>query len=79
MPDVPVLAVSGDLDTNTPAASGRKAADLFARAIFVEIPNVGHTPESSPCVCCTVLEAGFNQSVRPLPEHSWKWKRDTDG
>ncbi len=37
------------------------------------------TPERSPWVCCTVVEAFFSQSVRPLPEHSWKWNRDTAG
>src|SRR2546426_6920011 len=30
---------------------------------------VHSTPERRPCVCCTVLEAGLSQSVRPLPEH----------
>ncbi len=49
LPDVPVLVVSGDLDTNTPAPSGRMAARQFPNARFVEIPNVGHTPETSPC------------------------------
>ena len=33
---------------------------------------VHSAPESSPCVCCTVFDAGFSQSVRPLPEHSMK-------
>ena len=49
LPDVPVLVVTGDLDTNTPAPSGRVAARQFPNARFVEIPNVGHTPETSPC------------------------------
>jgi pimeloyl-ACP methyl ester carboxylesterase len=55
MPDVPVLALSGDLDTNTPAPSGRKAAGQFPQATFVEIPNVGHTPETSPCAVAVAL------------------------
>jgi pimeloyl-ACP methyl ester carboxylesterase len=49
MPDVPVLVLSGDLDANTPSSAGRQAAGQYPRASFVEIPNVGHTPESSPC------------------------------
>ena len=32
-----------------------------------------------PWVPCTVLSVGSRHSVRPLPEHSMKWKRDTDG
>jgi pimeloyl-ACP methyl ester carboxylesterase len=55
MPDVPVLALTGDLDTNTPAASGRKAAGRFPQATFVEIPNIGHTPETSPCAVAVAL------------------------
>src|SRR4051794_19668508 len=55
MPDVPVLALTGDLDTNTPAASGREAAARFSRAIFVEVPNIGHTPETSPCAVALAL------------------------
>jgi hypothetical protein len=49
LPDVPVLVVSGDLDTNTPSQSGRMAAGQFPHAHYVRIPNVGHTPEASPC------------------------------
>jgi len=49
LPNVPVLVLSGDLDTNTPAPSGRVAARQYPNASFVEIPNVGHTPETSPC------------------------------
>ena len=33
----------------------------------------------SPCVPCTVFSVGSFHSVSPLPEHSMKWKRDTDG
>src|SRR5262249_1735790 len=32
-----------------------------------------------PCVPCTVLSVGFRHSVRPLPEHSMKYRRDTEG
>ena len=28
--------------------------------------------DNRPWVCCTVFDAGFSQSVRPLPEHSMK-------
>ena len=55
LPDVPVLVLSGDLDTNTPAAAGREAARQFPSARFLEIPNVGHTPESSPCAVALAL------------------------
>jgi pimeloyl-ACP methyl ester carboxylesterase len=50
MPDVPVLVISGDLDTNTPSSAGREVASQFAHATFAEIPNVGHVPtDASPC------------------------------
>jgi pimeloyl-ACP methyl ester carboxylesterase len=49
LPDVPVLVLSADLDTNTPSFASRQAARQFPRASFVEIPNTGHTPETSPC------------------------------
>jgi pimeloyl-ACP methyl ester carboxylesterase len=49
LPDVPVLVLSGDLDTNTPSAMGRQAAAQFPHARFAEVPNVGHTPSDSAC------------------------------
>jgi pimeloyl-ACP methyl ester carboxylesterase len=49
LPDVPVLALSGDLDANAPSAGGRLAAAQFPDGRFAEIPNVGHTPAGSPC------------------------------
>jgi pimeloyl-ACP methyl ester carboxylesterase len=50
LPDVPVLVLAGDLDTNTPTPGGREAASRYPRATFVEIPNAGHTPDAySPC------------------------------
>jgi hypothetical protein len=55
MPAAPVLALTGDLDTNTPAASGREAAARFPHVTFVEVPNVGHTPETSPCAVAVAL------------------------
>jgi pimeloyl-ACP methyl ester carboxylesterase len=55
LPGVPVLVLSGDLDTNTSAAAGREAARQFPNARFLEIPNVGHTPESSPCAVALAL------------------------
>jgi pimeloyl-ACP methyl ester carboxylesterase len=66
MPDVPVLALNGDLDTNTPAASGRDAARRFPGATFVEIPNVGHTPEASPCGVALALRFVATLKVNKL-------------
>jgi pimeloyl-ACP methyl ester carboxylesterase len=65
MPDVPVLALSGDLDTNTPAASGRKAMNQFRRATFVEVPNIGHTPESSACALAMAFRFVATLKVNP--------------
>lgn len=49
MPDVPVLVLSGDLDTNTPSSMGRQAAAQFPHARFAEVPNAGHTPSDVAC------------------------------
>ena len=47
LPDVPVLVLNGDLDANTPSASGRQAAAQFPHATFVEVPGAGHTPATT--------------------------------
>ncbi len=41
-PDVPVLVLSGDLDTLTPPSEGDAAAKLFPNATFVQVANTGH-------------------------------------
>jgi hypothetical protein len=41
-PDVPVLVLSGDLDTITTPAEGEQAARLFRRATHVIVANTGH-------------------------------------
>jgi pimeloyl-ACP methyl ester carboxylesterase len=62
LPDVPVLVLSGDLDTSVPASQGRSAAALYPRATFVEIPNAGHTPtDASPCAAA--LAARFVRAL----------------
>ncbi|WP_158581710.1 alpha/beta fold hydrolase [Actinomadura spongiicola] len=63
-PDVPVLVVSGDLDTNTPTEEGRLAARQFRRATVVEVPNVGHVPEKEPSGCVAGIESGFVRNLR---------------
>jgi len=66
LPDVPVLVLSGDLDTNVPSSQGRSAAALYPRATFVEIPNAGHTPtDASPCAAA--LAAHFIRVLSANP------------
>jgi hypothetical protein len=66
LPDVPVLVLSGDLDTNVPSSQGRSAAALYPRATFVEIPNAGHTPtDASPCAAA--LAAHFVRALSADP------------
>jgi pimeloyl-ACP methyl ester carboxylesterase len=66
LPDVPVLVLSGDLDTNVPSSQGRSAAALYPRATFVEIPNAGHTPtDASPCAAA--LAAHFIRALSADP------------
>lgn len=62
MPDVPVLVLSGDLDTNTPSAMGRQAAAQFPNGRFAEVPNVGHTP--SDVACGAALGLRFVKTLR---------------
>ena len=67
LPDVPVLALSGDLDTNVSASQGRAAAALYPRGTFVEIPNAGHTPtDGNPCAA--VLAAHFIRALSASPD-----------
>ncbi|RKS68181.1 TAP-like protein [Actinomadura pelletieri DSM 43383] len=63
-PDVPVLVVSGDLDTNTPTEDGRLAARQFRRATVVEVPNVGHVPEKEPSGRVAGIESAFVRNLR---------------
>jgi pimeloyl-ACP methyl ester carboxylesterase len=49
MPNVPVLVISGDLDSNTPVEQGRAAAAAFPHATFAIVANAGHPPALSPC------------------------------
>jgi pimeloyl-ACP methyl ester carboxylesterase len=49
MPDVPVLVMSGELDTNTPVEQGRAVAAQFPHATFAVVAGAGHTPALDPC------------------------------
>jgi len=66
LPDIPVLVLSGDLDSNVPASQSRFAAALYPGATFVEIPNAGHTPtDRSPCAAA--LAAHFIRALSANP------------
>jgi pimeloyl-ACP methyl ester carboxylesterase len=58
-PDVPVLVISGDLDTNVPTAEGRQAARQFPHARVVEVPNAWHGPEREPTGCALSITTNF--------------------
>jgi hypothetical protein len=67
LPDVPVLVLSGELDTNTPTSAGRAAAAQYPRATVVEIPNAGHTPaENTPCA--TAVARRFVRTLTAAPD-----------
>jgi len=51
LPAVPVLVLSGDLDAITPDANGRLASLQYPHGTFVEVPNLGHTPDNEPSGC----------------------------
>lgn len=63
-PDVPVLVISGDLDTNTPTAEGRQAARQFPHARVVEVPNAGHGAELEPTGCALSITTNFIRNQR---------------
>ena len=55
--DVPVLVLSGDLDPNTPTEEGHLAAGQYRNSRVIEVPNVGHVPESvSPCAAAILMD-----------------------
>ncbi len=41
-PDVPVLVLAGDLDSNTSSGTARDTAAAFPRSTFVQVHNTGH-------------------------------------
>jgi pimeloyl-ACP methyl ester carboxylesterase len=49
LPDVPVLVMSGDLDSDTPVEQGRVVAKAFPHARFAIVANAGHTPAVTEC------------------------------
>lgn len=65
LPDVPVLVLSGDLDANTPDASGRKAARQFRHSRFFSARNTGHVPELEPSRCVTGVSSHFLRTGEP--------------
>src|SRR4051794_1571745 len=72
--DVPVLVLSGDLDANTPTEEGRQAARQFRHARVIEVPNVGHVPETaSRCPGATLttfiprLQVGDTSCLADIP------------
>ncbi|MEU3571399.1 alpha/beta hydrolase [Kitasatospora sp. NPDC036755] len=59
VPDVPVLVLSGDLDTNTPEVNSRLSAAQFRRSAFVSVPNAGHVPELESTGCTLEISGHF--------------------
>ncbi|WP_316528225.1 alpha/beta fold hydrolase [Kitasatospora brasiliensis] len=59
LPDVPVLVLSGDLDTNTPEVNSRLSAAQFRHSAFVSVPNSGHVPEMESTGCTLEISSHF--------------------
>ncbi|MFG2909181.1 alpha/beta fold hydrolase [Kitasatospora sp. NPDC048286] len=59
LPDVPVLVLSGDLDTNTPEVNSRLSAAQFRHSAFVSVPNSGHLPEMKSTGCALEISSRF--------------------
>jgi pimeloyl-ACP methyl ester carboxylesterase len=66
MPDVPVLVMSGDLDSNTPIEQGRVVASQFPHAQFAIVANAGHTPALNPCG--VALGVDFVEALKVDPQ-----------
>jgi pimeloyl-ACP methyl ester carboxylesterase len=66
LPDVPVLVLSGDLDTNTPPLAGRQLARQYAHATWALIANAGHTPTAgSACAARLAMRFVTTLTARP--------------
>ncbi|MFE7313530.1 alpha/beta fold hydrolase [Streptomyces sp. NPDC057555] len=64
-PNVPVLVLSGDLDANTPDASGKKAAAQFRDSRFFSARNMGHVPELELSRCVAGVSSHFLRTGEP--------------
>ncbi|GGV28769.1 alpha/beta fold hydrolase [Streptomyces spectabilis] len=65
LPNVPVLVLSGDLDSNTPDASGKKAAGQFRDSRFHSVRNMGHVPELELSRCVAGVSSRFIRANDP--------------
>jgi pimeloyl-ACP methyl ester carboxylesterase len=63
-PDVPVLIISGDLDSNTPTAEGRQTARQFPHARVIDVPNAWHVAERAPTGCAVSITSDFIRNQR---------------
>jgi pimeloyl-ACP methyl ester carboxylesterase len=54
MPDVPVLALAGELDLRTPAADARETAAAFPHGSVVVVPHAGHSVLDSDSTGCAI-------------------------
>jgi hypothetical protein len=59
LPDVPVLAVTGDLDMRTPAASAVEVASRFRQGRVVVVPGVGHSVLGADLSGCSQREVQY--------------------
>jgi pimeloyl-ACP methyl ester carboxylesterase len=66
LPDVPVLVLSGDLDSNTPPLAGRQAARRYGHATWALVANAGHTPTASSA-CAARLATRFVSTLTARP------------
>jgi pimeloyl-ACP methyl ester carboxylesterase len=65
-PDVPVLVLSGTLDSLTPAQQGAEAAALFPNAQQILVANSFHvTAEGDRSDCASVIAINFFRNLNP--------------
>jgi pimeloyl-ACP methyl ester carboxylesterase len=69
-PSAPVLVLSGDLDAITPDANGLLASRQFPHSTYLEVPNLGHTPDNEPSGCVAgIIEAFLRTGAPPSSTH----------
>jgi pimeloyl-ACP methyl ester carboxylesterase len=76
LPDVPVLVLSGDLDTNTPPLAGRQAARRFPHATWALVADAGHVPTAGSA-CAARLATRFVTTLTARPNACATFRRPT--
>ena len=67
LPDVPVLALSGELDLRTPTADAASVVSRFPHGHLLVVPGTGHSVLSSPSECAASAVSDWLDG-KPVPK-----------